>query len=133
MRRSDFLSSVSSTLVDSHSIPRVTSLFAPTPLDATDADQELFTAAPPPILLVETIGSPRFLGSPCTRALLSDPGGPLHQTIRCSDIAFHTKNSVGNRVGLSRLNHTAQVPPVYASQGRLPATTQHSVPAGGQP
>ena len=28
-------------------------------------------------LLAETAGSPRFLGNPCARALLSDPGGTL--------------------------------------------------------
>ena len=51
-----------------------------------------------------------------------------------SHAAFRYVNGVGSAsITLSRLYHAAYRPPVYASQPGAPATTQHSVPTGGQP
>jgi len=39
--------------------------------------------------------------------------------------------SAATTITISGLNHTAYSLAVYASQRRLPDTTQHSLPAGG--
>jgi len=73
---------------------------------------------------VETTRPPRFLGrSQCVRAPLFDPAGPLASGLYdASDAAYRSENHVGSGSSfLSRLNHAAHTPPVYASQpGSLP-------------
>ncbi len=84
---------------------------------------------------METSRPPRFLGDPCRHAPLSDPGGPLmpgHCHMR--DAAFRSEYDVGSAIYSCRGSITR---PAYTlctlrSRGR-PRSTQHSVPAGGQP
>ncbi len=96
-------------------------------------------ASPLPLLVlsVENGGPPRSLGSPCVHALLFDPGGTgqarpgLYSLSRAT---FRRLENVGSRKAvISGLNHTACTLAVYASQPRSHATTQDSLPAGGQP
>jgi hypothetical protein len=55
----------------------ITHVSLPASLRATTSDLELVTRYLPPGIVVETTGSPMFLGNPdCVSALLSDPGGP---------------------------------------------------------
>ena len=73
-------------------------------------------------------------GSPCPHALLSDPGGtanPCHSGSPCC-LPLIRRRRLPRRKCLSGLHHTACGLPVYASQGRSPFPTQHSVPAAGQ-
>ncbi len=65
---------------------------------------------------------PRFLGDPCVRAPLFDPGGPSTPGLcRANDAAFRSEYDVGSARLLSRLYHAARTLPVYASQpGSLP-------------
>ena len=90
------------------------------------------------LTLVETAGSPRFLGNPLANMPCSStPADLAHQAITMArDIAFRAADGVGSAFShLSRLNHTACSLAVYASQlGLLRSnTTQDSLPAGGQP
>ncbi len=77
---------------------------------------------PHPDSSTETTGSPRFLGNHCMRALLSDPGGTSALGHCCASVlpsALPTA-SAPTRTVISRLNHTARMLAVYASQGGLP-------------
>ena len=56
----------------------------------------------------------------------------LHQTIQCSSVAPGHQKAEAPTKGLSTLNSTAFGLAVYASQGRLPDTTQDSLPVAGQ-
>ena len=73
-------------------------------------------------------------GTPCTHALLSDPGGtsaPGHLGAAMLPSAF--RDGVGSHDDtVSGLNHTACVLAVYASQPWSPVATQDSLPAAGQ-
>ena len=79
-------------------------------------------------------GSRRFLRNPsCTYALASDPGradvaSPYRQT-SADPISQRMKPT--DNASISRLNPTASVPAVYASQPVLPLTMQYSLPADG--
>ena len=90
------------------------------------------------LTLVETTGSPRFLGNPFANMLCSPtPADRMHQApCDARDVAFRAADDVGSAFShVSRLNHTACSLAVYASQlGLLRSnTTQDSLPAGGQP
>ena len=71
---------------------------------------------------VENTRSPRFLDDPCLHAPLFDPGGSLASGHHdATDAAFRQVNDVGSAtISLSRLNHAACRPPVYASQPGSP-------------
>jgi len=76
----------------------------------------------------EATRSPRFLADPRIRAVFFDPGGtaaPGHRALcpthRRFGVAFRTYDDVGSHDSLlSRLNHTARILAVYASQPRSP-------------
>jgi hypothetical protein len=58
----------------------------------------LVTRCLPPGLTVEATGSPRFLGNPRERVLLSDPGGIARaRPLRRRDAAFRPIDDVGSR------------------------------------
>ena len=51
-----------------------------------------------PGFAAEATGPPRFLGNPCERVLLSDPGGIADaRPLRRRDAAFRPFNNVGSR------------------------------------
>ena len=87
---------------------------------------------PEPELLVETDGSPRFLGNPCVPMPCSwTPVGPRTPG-HCGastwpPLVSTTKAPAMNKV--SGLDRTALGLAVYASSWRLPDTTQNSLPA----
>ncbi len=56
----------------------------------------------------------------------------MHQTIKCSNVALGHQKAKAPTKGLSTLNSMAFGLAVYASQGRLPDTTQDSLPVAGQ-
>ena len=88
------------------------------------------------LVTVETTRSPRFLGrSQCVRAPLSDPAGPLTPgQFRASDAACRSEDYVGSGWTTSRGSITRPARPLCTLRSRgHPRTTQHSVPAGGQP
>lgn len=79
-------------------------------------------------------GLPGSWGAPCTRALFSDPGGtpgPGRYGPTARPSAISTASAPTDSV-LTRLNHTACVLAVYASQPTSPWSTQDSLPAAGQ-
>lgn len=83
-------------------------------------------------LLMETTGSPRFLGSPFAYAPCSKtPTGPGDEAVAAPRMvpSALTTASAPAWIIVSRLDHTARMLAVYASQGRSPATTQDSLPA----
>ncbi len=83
----------------------------------------------------ETSRSPRFLGDPCGRALLSDPGGASAPGLFSASVlpsAIRTA-SASATIKLSGLHHTAHPLAVYASRPRSPMAAQDSLPAGDQP
>ena len=91
---------------------------------------------PKPPCPVETARPPRFLDDPCLRAPLSDPGGALALAIRAQNaVAFRHLNGVGSRnhKAFEAVSRGLQTPCVRFAAGVAPRTTQHSVPAGGQP
>ncbi len=71
---------------------------------------------------MEAAGPPRFLGNPCERVLLSDPGGIAHaRPLRRRDAAFRPFNNVGSREeNISGLYHTTRSLAVSASQPGSP-------------
>jgi len=77
---------------------------------------------------------PRFLGNPCARARVFDPGETSMQdrsACRCGLPPLPGRRL--SRCRVSGLNNLAHALPVYASSRRSPDATQHSVPTGGQP
>jgi hypothetical protein len=77
---------------------------------------------------------PRFLVSPCARALLSDPGGtsgPDHSVLQCG-LPRRIRRRLPRLLFRGSITRP-EAPPVYASRRRSPDAAQHSVPAGGQP
>src|SRR5207244_11332486 len=71
------------------------------------------------LTLVETAGSPRFLGNPFANMLCSPtPADCMHQApCDARDVAFRAADDVGSAFShVSRLNHTACSLAVYASQ-----------------
>lgn len=78
--------------------------------------------------------SPRFLGSPLSHAVLSDPDGTLHSLpdIALQRMAFRRANVVGSRnKSPFEAQHTAYLLAVYASQFRSLGPAQDSLPVGG--
>lgn len=70
----------------------------------------------------EQLSPPRFLGDPCVHAHALRPrrSGDTRPS-SAATAAFRYSDNVGSARSLSRLNHTACTPPVYASQaGSLP-------------
>jgi hypothetical protein len=67
-------------------------------------------------------------------APLSDPGETIASDL-LDALVLPTASGTAPAltIGLSELNHAARMSPVYASQLQSPASTQHSVPGGGQP
>jgi hypothetical protein len=65
---------------------------------------------------MEKTRSPRFLGNPCLRAPLFNPGGISPSGLsRRLDVAFRVLNHVDSRdKQLSKLNHAASRLAVYA-------------------
>ena len=95
-------------------------------------------------LAMVATGSPRFLGSPCGRALVSDPGGivasgpasggyPGSLLAQRYCLPHSRRRRLPQRSTLSGLIPTARTLAVYASRRRLPDAMQDSLPAGGQP
>jgi len=84
--------------------------------------------------LVETVGSPKFLGNPLVPMPSSlTPAGPMHQATsmhRHGPCPHDNKGSL--RVVISGLNGTASALPVYASPGGSLHRTQDSVLVAGQ-
>jgi hypothetical protein len=82
----------------------------------------LLARRPPRVRDKERLNPPGFPGNPCVHALLTDPGGPpassgTMQLMLPSAI----RKASAPHLNLSRLNHTAYTPSVYASQpGSLP-------------
>ncbi|GHC16440.1 hypothetical protein GCM10008094_02110 [Aidingimonas halophila] len=66
-------------------------------------------------------------------ALLFDTGGPVSPSLNDDSVLPSSQLTLSATTVLviSVLNHTACSLAVYASQCRLPDTTQHSLPAGG--
>ena len=92
--------------------------------------------APGPVVFEELSGSPKFPGnphdhSPCSQTpARPDPReGTNCQRIRHGPRIRSTAEALHNRI--SGLNHTAFGLAVYASQWKLPATTQDSLPVAG--
>ena len=95
-------------------------------------------------LAVKAAGSPRFLGSPCERALVSDPGGSSRQALRegaartrswRDDGAFRSLDGVGSH-NVQPFRGSFPRPARSLSTLRragCPDATQDSLPAGGQP
>jgi hypothetical protein len=75
-----------------------------------------------PGFAVEAAGPPRFLGNPCERVLLADPGGIADvRPLRRRDAAFRSYYDVGSReVGISGLHHTTRSLAISASQPGSP-------------
>jgi hypothetical protein len=70
----------------------------PGPPGAPDTGLELVTRYLQPGSAVEAAGPPRFLGNPCERVLLSDPGGITDaRPLRRRDAAFRHFKNVGSR------------------------------------
>ena len=76
MKRSDFLSSIPTASFASYRRYRLVLLVRSRGHGAGAREPGLWSAAPQPHSSTETTGSPRFLGNPCQRAPLLDPGGP---------------------------------------------------------
>jgi len=91
---------------------------------------------PGSLLLVETVGPPRFLGDPfvCMPRPLTPaecpPPGHLGESLLPSG---PSRPSAALQLSISGLDHAAYTLAVYASQAGSPQTTQDSLPAGGQP
>jgi hypothetical protein len=107
----------------------------PWPPGAPTTSLELVTRYLPPGSTVEATGPPRFLGNPCGRVLLSDPGGIASaRPFRRRDVAFRRFKNVGSheditfRGSITRPTHSLST---LRSPGR-PGTTQDSLPAVGQ-
>jgi hypothetical protein len=94
----------------------------PRPSGAPATGLELVTRSLRPGFTVEATGPPRFLGNPCERVLLSDPGGITDaRPLRRRDAAFRPFNNVGSRnLNISGLNDTTRALAVYASQPGSP-------------
>ena len=84
---------------------------------------------------VERTRPPRFLGDPCVHAPLSDPGGPPSPGhYRTGDGVFRLADSVDSALRYSRGSITRPARSLWTLRSRgHPRTTQHSIPAGGQP
>ena len=82
----------------------------------------LLTRRPHRVCDKERLSPPRFLDDPCVHALLTDPGGPPASSATMQlMLPSATCTASAPHLNLSRLNHTACTPPVYASQlGSLP-------------
>ena len=94
----------------------------------------LVAGSPRPAAWSGGAGPPRFLGNPCTRALLFDPGEtfmPGHFGMSARPSAYQTASALATST-FSGLNHTAHVLAVYTSPPGLPQTAQDSLPAAGQ-
>ena len=82
----------------------------------------------------ETTGSPKFLGNPNVRLHMFRRRRQdcWHQTITVQQHGPWYRTAKAPTMGLSTLNSMAFGLAVYASQCRLPDTTQDSLPAAGQ-
>lgn len=90
-----------------------------------------WSTAPQPFFSTESVGSPRFRGDPCQRALLSDPGGPtIASPCRLGRCCLPTlRTSSAPRWTLSRLNGTARGAPIARTgqgAGDLPRPAQEA-------
>ena len=95
----------------------------------------LLSRRPRRLISVERTRPPRFLGDPYVHAPLFDPGGPpAPGHYRTGDGVFRLADDVDSASRCSRgsITRPARSLCTLRSRGR-PRTTQHSIPAGGQP
>ena len=88
-----------------------------------------------PVFRLETSGPPRFLGNPCARAPLCDPGVvPAWLALQTVMLpSARPTASARHKTRISGLYHAAHALAVYASRRRSLDTTQDSLPAGCPP
>ena len=103
---------------------RVRLCFAPTSASAAAVGQDYLSNGARAVISHRRVTSPpRFLGNPCVRAPLSDPGGPPYPRPlqgRRYCLPFRKQRRL-RKPFFSRLYHAARTLPVYASQpGSLP-------------
>ena len=96
---------------------------------------ELLTRCPRRDVAEEATGAPKFLGNlSYPFAMFQSDAGRTACTrpLQCSSVAPGHRKAETPTLGLSTLNSMAFGLAVYASQGRLPDTTQDSLPVAGQ-
>jgi hypothetical protein len=117
-----------------HQSTRLLSSLPPLPSDGGRPGVGL-PVSPSGSLVVETSGSPKFLGNPHSRLLVfSDPGRPTRSrpiAERSHGPPYQQQEDADNNC-LSRLNSTAFGIAAYVSRWRLPALAQGLLPGAGQ-
>ena len=84
------------------------------------------SGSPDPDINAETARSPRFLGSPCGAAVLSDPGRASASRLRDASVlpTLWTTTPAPTISVVSRLHHTAPPLAVYASRPQSPTDSR---------